>query len=227
MDVGLAEETEHPGPQAGWRRTLHAYVPKASWGYTLGAATLAAAILLAISGVLLTLYYEPAPTQAHQSVQYITYAVPFGWLIRGLHHWSANALILLAVAHMVRVILHGAYKYPRQVTWLSGVVMLLVLFAFAFTGSLLPWDQQAFWGTQVRLEVVGLVPIVGERLARLLQGGDQLSAATLSRFYIGHVWVLSVALFGLIVAHLGLVTRHGISALPDEVSASDEWDPSK
>lgn len=199
----------------GWSRVFLARVPAISWGHTLGAATLIATVILIVTGILLTVYYVASPNDAHQSVQYITNVVPLGWLIRGLHHWAASALVVLAIAHLIRVIMHGAYKYPREFTWFSGIALLLLVFAFGLTGSLLPWDQRAYWATQVRIEIFATVPVIGDWLARFIQGGEELSGLTLSRFYAAHVWLFPLFLFGLLLAHLRLVVRHGISAKPD------------
>jgi quinol-cytochrome oxidoreductase complex cytochrome b subunit len=205
-----------------WNRLFLAKIPRVSWGHTLGAATLVAVIVLMITGILLTVYYVSSPSDAHQSVQYITNVVPLGWLIRGLHHWAASALVVLAIAHLVRVILHGAYKYPREFTWFTGIALLLLIFAFGLTGSLLPWDQRAYWATQVRIEIFATVPVIGDWLARLLQGGEELSGLTLSRFYAAHVWLFPMILVGLTVIHLRLVGRHGISAAPRDERRSRE-----
>lgn len=207
---------ERSGWREGWVRVFLARIPRVSWGHTLGAATLVSVGVLVITGILLTAYYVSSPSDAHQSVQYITNVVPLGWLVRGLHHWAASALVVLAIAHLIRVILHGAYKFPREFTWFTGIALLLLVFAFGLTGSLLPWDQRAYWATQVRIEIFATVPFIGDWLARFLQGGEDLSGLTLSRFYAAHVWLLPVLLFGLIVAHLRLVSRHGISAMPTD-----------
>ena len=207
---------QRSGWRASWGRLFLTKIPRVSWGHTLGAATLVAVVVLVITGILLTLYYVASPSDAHESVTYITNVVPFGWLIRGLHHWAASALVVLAIAHLIRVILHGAYKYPREFTWFSGVALLLLVFAFGLTGSLLPWDQRAYWATQVRIEIFATVPYIGDWLARFIQGGEELSGLTLSRFYAAHVWLLPLMLFGLLYAHLRLVVRHGISATPDD-----------
>lgn len=200
--------------RAGWNRVFLARMPALSWGHTLGAATLVAVVVLVVTGILLTVYYVASPSDAHQSVQYITNVVPLGWLIRGLHHWAASALVVLAVAHLIRVIIHGAYKYPREFTWFTGIALLLLVFAFGLTGSLLPWDQRAYWATQVRIEIFATIPVIGDWLARFIQGGEELSGLTLSRFYAAHVWLFPLLLVGLIVAHLRLVVRHGISGTP-------------
>lgn len=205
---------QRSGWRESWNRVFLAKVPRVSWGHTLGAATLIAVVILIVTGVLLTLYYVASPNDAHESVNYITNVVPFGWLIRGLHHWAASALVVLAIAHLIRVILHGAYKYPREFTWFSGIALLLLVFAFGLTGSLLPWDQRAYWATQVRIEIFATVPFIGDWLARFIQGGEELSGLTLSRFYAAHVWLFPLMLFGLVFAHLRLVVRHGISAVP-------------
>jgi quinol-cytochrome oxidoreductase complex cytochrome b subunit len=197
-----------------WNRVFLAKVPAISWGHTLGAATLVAVVILIVTGVLLTVYYVASPADAHASVQYINNSVPFGWLIRGLHHWAASALVVLAVAHLIRVILHGAYKYPREFTWFTGIALLLLVFAFGLTGSLLPWDQRAYWATQVRIEIFATVPMIGDWLARFIQGGEELSGLTLSRFYAAHVWLFPLLLIGLVLIHLRLVVRHGVSARP-------------
>lgn len=205
---------QRSGWRESWGRVFLARIPRVSWGHTLGAATLVAVIILMVTGILLTVYYVSSPNDAHESVQYITNVVPFGWLIRGLHHWAASALVVLAIAHLIRVILHGAYKYPREFTWFSGIALLLLVFAFGMTGSLLPWDQRAYWATQVRIEIFATIPVVGDWLARFIQGGEELSGLTLSRFYAAHVWLFPLLLVGLVFAHLRLVVRHGISATP-------------
>jgi quinol-cytochrome oxidoreductase complex cytochrome b subunit len=213
---------QRSGWRESWNRVFLAKIPRISWGHALGAATLLAVVILVVTGVLLTVYYTASPSDAHQSVQYITNVVPLGWLIRGLHHWAASALVVLAIAHLIRVILHGAYKYPREFTWFTGIALLLLVFAFGLTGSLLPWDQRAYWATQVRLEIFATVPVIGDWLSRLLKGGEELSALTLSRFYAAHIWLFPLLLIGLVALHIRLVLRHGISATPHDVKPSRE-----
>jgi quinol-cytochrome oxidoreductase complex cytochrome b subunit len=180
----------------------------------LGAATLFSLILVVFSGVLLTVYYVPSPGEAHASVDYISTGVQFGSFIRGMHHWSASALVVLSVGHMIRVIAHGAYKYPREFTWFTGVALLLLVFGFGITGSLLPWDQNAYWATNVRMGIFGVIPYAGEYVARLVQGGDTISALTLARFHAAHVLVLPAVLFVLVGWHIRLVRRHGAAPTP-------------
>jgi len=197
-----------------WEVIFLRKIPKVNWFYTLGSASLFVAVNQAITGILLTIYYVPTPDHAYDSVQYITTQVPLGWLIRGLHHWGASAMIILVVLHMLRVILFGAYKFPREVTWFTGVILLLVVIGFGFTGYLLPWDQKAFWATTVGTRIAGTPPLIGDYLLRIIRGGNDISAVTLVRFFGTHVWVLPSLLFLLIGIHLYLVIRNGISAKP-------------
>ncbi len=205
---------ERTGWRGDWTAVFLRKIPKVNWAYTLGSATLFALILQFVTGILLTLYYVPDPEQAYASVDYITNELPLGWLIRGLHHWGASAMVLLVILHMVRVIIYGAYKYPREVTWLTGVVLMLVTFAFGFTGYLLPWDQRAFWATVVGTEIGAVVPLIGDWLKELMLGGPEISGLTLTRFFGAHVWVLPSVILLLVGIHIFLVIRHGISAPP-------------
>ena len=202
----------------GWRGVWEAIflrkIPKVNWAYTLGSATLFVALLQMVTGILLTIYYVPTPDYAYDTVQFITHDVNAGWLIRGLHHYGASALILLSVLHMARVVIYGSYKFPREVTWLSGVFLLLVTFGFGFTGYLLPWDQKAYWATTVGTSIVGITPGIGDWLLRVLRGGQQLSEVSLARFYGVHVWFLPASLLLLIIIHMYLVIRNGISEIP-------------
>ena len=201
-----------------WRKVWEAIflrkIPHVNWLYTLGSATLFVALNQAVTGILLTLYYVPTPDHAYDSVVYITTQLPAGWFIRGLHHWGASAMVILAVAHLLRVFFYGAYKYPREATWITGVFLLLVVIGFGFTGYLLPWDQKAYWATTVGTQIAGLVPFAGNFILRVARGGDELSALTLARFFGTHVWILPAALATLIGVHLYLVIRNGISAVP-------------
>jgi quinol-cytochrome oxidoreductase complex cytochrome b subunit len=202
----------------GWRSIWNAIflrkVPKVNWFYALGSATLFVAVLQIVTGILLTIYYVPTPDHAYDSVQFITTQVPAGWFIRGLHHYGASAMVILSVLHMIRVIIYGAYKFPREITWFTGVGLLLVVVGFGFTGYLLPWDQKAFWATIVGTRIAGVAPVIGDSTLRIMRGGADLSAVTLARFYGVHVWVLPAALMILLGIHLYLVISIGISAVP-------------
>jgi quinol-cytochrome oxidoreductase complex cytochrome b subunit len=204
----------------GWRQIWKAIflrkIPKVNWFYTLGSATLFVAVNQIVTGILLTIYYVSTPDHAYDSVQYITTQVPAGWLIRGLHHWGASAMVILVILHMLRVIYYGSYKYPREITWFSGVILLLTVIGFGFTGYLLPWDQRAYWATTVGTRIAATAPIVGEWILRIMRGGDDLSAVTLARFFGVHIWVLPTVLLSMLGVHLYLVIRIGISAVPDK-----------
>lgn len=204
--------------RTSWRKVWEAIflrkIPKVNWFYTLGSATLFLAINQAITGILLTIYYVPTPDHAYNSVQYITNQVTLGWLVRGLHHWGASAMIVLVGLHMVRVVVFGAYKFPRELTWFTGVFLLLVVIGFGFTGYLLPWDQKAYWATTVGTRIAGTAPIIGDYLSRIIRGGNEISAVTLVRFFGAHVWVFPSLLALLIGVHLYLVIRNGISEVP-------------
>jgi quinol-cytochrome oxidoreductase complex cytochrome b subunit len=215
MGTGLGNWLDE---RTGWRHVWEAIflrkIPKVNWLYTLGSATLFVAVNQIFTGILLTIYYVPTPDHAYDSVQFITTQVAMGSFIRGLHHWGASAMVVLAVLHMLRVIIYGAYKFPREVTWFSGVFLLLVVIGFGFTGYLLPWDQKAYWATTVGTSIAGTPPIIGEWILRIVRGGDELSAVTLARFFSAHIWVLPTALLILLGIHLYLVIRMGISAVP-------------
>jgi len=202
------------GWRAVWAAIFLRKVPKVNWLYTLGSATLFLAVNQMVTGILLTIYYVPSPDQAYDSVQYITTQVPAGWFIRGLHHWGASAMVLLTVLHMLRVIFYGAYKYPREVTWFTGIGLLVVVIGFGFTGYLLPWDQKAFWATTVGTRIAEVTPLIGESILRIMRGGSELTAVTLARFFGVHVWFLPAALLLILGIHLYLVIRIGISSVP-------------
>lgn len=216
----LARFADWMDERFGWRHVWDAIflrkIPHVNWLYTLGSATLFVAIIQIVTGILLTMYYVPTPDHAYDSVVYITTQVPAGWFIRGLHHWGASAMVVLVVLHMLRVFFYGAYKYPREATWVTGILLLLVVIGFGFTGYLLPWDQKAYWATIVGTRIAGVAPVIGEWILRIARGGEELSALTLARFFGTHVWILPVTLVTLILMHFYLVVRIGISAVPEK-----------
>ena len=165
-----------------------------------------------MTGTLLTLYYKPTPDTAFDSVKYITSVVEFGWLIRSVHHWAANLMIICLVLHVVRIFVQGAYKYPRELTWIMGIGLLAATIGFGFTGYLLPWDQRAFWASVVGTEIAGGVPVIGPALLELLRGGADVTEATLSRFFGMHVLVLPLLLGAFLVAHLTIVHQLGLAS---------------
>jgi quinol-cytochrome oxidoreductase complex cytochrome b subunit len=188
-------------------------VPKHAirWYFCLGGITFSLFLIQGVTGILLSLYYKPTPEQAYDSILFIMNNVRFGWLIRSIHSWSASLMIATCVAHMLRVYITGAYKKPRELNWVAGVVLLLLTMAFGFTGYLLPWDQKALWGSTVGSEILGVVPLVGEQLLGLLRGGAEISALTLTRFYGIHMLVLPVLAFIFLAVHFVIIRRQGIS----------------
>ncbi len=179
--------------------------------YCFGGIALLLFIILAVTGIMLAIYYVPTPDEAYQSVLDITQRVQFGWWIRSIHKWAAGGMVLLVFAHMLRVFFTGAYKAPRELNWLTGVLLLVLTLGFGFTGYLLPWDQKAYWATKVGTDIAGSVPFIGHFLLVSLRGGDQISAATLGRFYDLHVLVLPAIIIVLLAGHFWMIRRHGIS----------------
>jgi len=196
----------------------------ASWIYVFGSATLFLFALQAITGMFLALYYAPTPDHAYDSVRFIETQVTFGSFVRGLHHWGASAMVVAIGLHMLQTFLYGAYKPPREAMWMVGVVLFLVVMGFAFTGYLLPWDQNAYWATQIGINMVGTVPIVGEILARVLRAGDALGTLTLSRFFAIHILFLPALLVTGIGLHLFILRRVGPAGPWDEERARRRWE---
>jgi ubiquinol-cytochrome c reductase cytochrome b subunit len=184
--------------------------PGTGWLFTLGSVLLALLAIQVLTGAFLTLYYAPTPDHAYESVRFID-STTSGRLVRGLHHFGASFIVVAISLHMLRVIVFGAYKPPREVTWLTGLALLGLVLAFALTGYLLPWDQRAYWATVVTINISRLAPVAGEAIATLLQGGTTIGALTLTRWYSVHVIFLPAALLLLIGVHLALMRRQGIS----------------
>jgi cytochrome b6 len=182
--------------------------------YYLGGMTLFFFLVQVATGILLLLYYRPSSAEAYDSVQFIMTRVPFGWLVRSVHSWSANLMVGAAFAHMVSVVFLRAYRRPREVTWLSGVLLLFLALGFGFTGYLLPWNELAFFATRVGTDIAGTVPYVGEGIVRFLRGGPDVTGATLTRFFGVHVAVLPAITTVLLGLHLVLVQYHGMSVPP-------------
>src|SRR5271157_5032046 len=204
----------------GWEDLLaplrHKTVPvhKLSYWYFLGGITLFLFVIQVLTGILLLLYYRPGANEAFESVQYIMTQVQFGWLIRSIHSWSANLMIFTAFAHMFSVLFLKAYRKPRELTWVSGVLLLFLVMGFGFSGYLLPWNTLAFFATKVGTEIAGQVPIIGKPMMVFLRGGEEVTGATLTRFFGFHVAVLPGLATLLILLHVVLVQRVGISVPP-------------
>jgi ubiquinol-cytochrome c reductase cytochrome b subunit len=202
--------------RTGYRAALHHLLDEplpagTGWIFTTGSIVLFLLGVQIVSGVGLSMYYVPAPALAYDSVRYITDTLTLGWLLRGLHFWGSTFIVLAATIHLLRVFFLGSYKAPREVTWLTGVVMFLLILAFALSGYLLPWDQKAYWATTVTINIARGTPLVGEQVADVMRGGAQLGALTLGRWYTAHVFLLPAALILFVVAHITLMRRHGIS----------------
>ena len=191
-----------------------------SYWYFLGGITLFLFGVQVLTGILLLLYYRPGANEAFESIQHIMTQVQYGWLIRSIHSWSANLMIFTAFAHMFSVLFLKAYRKPRELTWLTGVVLLFLLLGFGFSGYLLPWNTLAFFATKVGTEITGQIPFIGGPALIFLRGGEEVTGATLTRFFGFHVAVLPGITTLLILAHLLLVQRLGIS-VPPKVEA--EW----
>jgi quinol-cytochrome oxidoreductase complex cytochrome b subunit len=179
--------------------------------YCFGGIAFVLFVILAITGILLAVYYQPTPDEAYSSVLKISTQVQFGWWVRSIHKWAAGGMVLLVLLHTLRVFFTGAYKAPRELNWLTGVLLLVITMGFGFTGYLLPWDQKAYWATKVGTDIAGSVPLLGHFLLVSLRGGEQISAATLGRFYDLHVLVLPAIIIILLLGHFWMIRRHGIS----------------
>jgi quinol-cytochrome oxidoreductase complex cytochrome b subunit len=206
---------ERSGLVGGIKYFLFRKVPaETNWFHTLGSATLTAFIVQAITGVILAMYYKPDPDKAYDSIQHITNELTWGWLVRGMHRWGASVFIILLFLHMGRVFLFGAYKYPRELNWLVGVIILTLALMEGLTGYLLPWDQTSYWATVVAININANAPILGPFIGDFLRGGTEIGPDTLARFYSLHMLLIPGGLIGLILLHLYLVVRLGITPPP-------------
>jgi len=184
------------------------------WPQTLGSATLTAFLVQTVTGVILAMYYKPHGDTAYESIRYITDEVTLGWLVRGMHRWGASVFIILLFLHMGRVFLYGAYKYPRELNWIVGVLLLVMGLLEGLTGYLLPWDQTSYWASVVAININGTAPVLGPFLGQFLRGGAEIGSDTISRFYAIHMLLIPGAIIGLIVLHLHLVIRLGVVPPP-------------
>jgi menaquinol-cytochrome c reductase cytochrome b subunit len=190
-------------------------VPKGTnWFYTLGSATLFAFLSQAVTGIFLAMYYDPSATRAYDSIQHINNDVWLGSFVRGMHHWGASVMIVLIFLHMGRTFFFGAYKYPRELNWVVGVVLLVLTLTMGLTGYLLPFDQRSFWATVVAVNITGSGPFIGPYLADFLRGGPEFGATTIERFYALHMLLIPVLIATLIGIHIYLVTKLGTTAPP-------------
>ena len=207
---------ERLGIKTVYDTVLDRDVPKVNWWFTLGSASLFLFVMQGITGIFLTIYYVPTPDHAADSILYIMNGVDFGWLIRGIHHWGASLMVISVFMHMLRTFYCAAYKYPRELTWVTGVILLLATLGMGFTGYLLPMNQRAYWATTVGTEIAATVPFIGTFIMRVLRGGSDISAVTLARFFSAHIWILPAVLVLSISIHMYLIVRLGISSIPKE-----------
>jgi menaquinol-cytochrome c reductase cytochrome b subunit len=193
-----------------WRK-----VPKGTnWFYTLGSATLIAFVVQAVTGIFLAMYYTPSATEAYASITHLTNDVFLGEFVRGMHKWGASVMIILIFLHMGRVFFFGAYKYPRELNWVIGVTLLILVLVMGLTGYLLPFDQRSYWATIVAMNITATGPVLGPYLADFLRAGAEFESTTLARFYAIHMLFVPGAIIALIGVHLYLVVKLGTTAPP-------------
>ncbi|MFM2123640.1 MAG: hypothetical protein RL328_91, partial [Acidobacteriota bacterium] len=209
---------ERTGLPSAVEHFLNEKIPaSAGWHQVFGSVALFAFLIQAATGFLLALNYGATPSEAHASIRYIMTELTGGAMIRGLHHWGASAMIVVVVVHLLQVFLWGAYKRPREATWIVGCLLLMMTMAFGLTGYLLPWDNKAYWGTMVTTQIAGLAPGLGPYVQRLLGAdGEGIGTITFARFYSAHVMLLPAITLGLTALHLILVRRHGVTPVPSD-----------
>jgi ubiquinol-cytochrome c reductase cytochrome b subunit/menaquinol-cytochrome c reductase cytochrome b subunit len=206
---------ERTGAKFGLRWFLFRNVPRGvSWFQTLGFSAMTLFGLQAITGIILAMYYKPDPTKAYGSIRQITDELTWGWLVRGMHKWGASAMIVVVFLHMGRVFFFGAYKYPRELTWVTGSLLLILTMFMGLTGYLLVWDQKAYWATVVAVNITSSAPILGPYVGDILRSGSEFGPNTLSRFYSIHMLLIPIGIATFIVIHLYLVTKLGIAEPP-------------
>jgi ubiquinol-cytochrome c reductase cytochrome b subunit len=215
---GLKDWLDHrTGVQTAVRNFLYEDIPASSgWHQVFGSVAVFLFLTQAFTGALLAFNYAPTPGDAYNSLRYILTELTAGRIMRGLHHWGASMMIVVVVLHMVQVFLYGAYKKPREATWMVGVVLLLVTLAYGLTGYLLPWDNRAYWGTVVTTQIAAQAPVLGPYLSRLLGGDGAVGVVTFARFYGLHVLLLPPATLLLVAIHVFLVRKHGVAPMPGD-----------
>src|SRR5216683_2582396 len=199
----IREVAEHPVPKN-----------TASWWYVFGSAALVVFLLQLVTGIMLAFIYVPSASEAWNSLQSLNHDVALGWFIRALHGWGSNFMVAIVLIHMVQVFLFGAYKFPRELTWVVGVFLLLMTMGMAFTGQVLRFDQDAYWGLGIGASIASRMPVVGSPLVKLMLGGPIIAAPTLSRFFAFHVFIVPGLLIGFIAVHVLLVLKLGVNEWP-------------
>src|SRR5580704_9162940 len=191
------------------------------WWYVFGSASLTLFIVQILTGIGLSLVYVPAADKAYESLLFLDYDHPLGWFLRALHYYAGSGMVVMVLVHMTQVFLHGAYKYPRELTWITGAMLLLCTLGMFFTGQVLRWDPDAYWGLAVGASMAGRVPVAGPQVVHLLLGGPVIGGAALSRFFALHVFIIPGALLVFLAVHLWLVLTRGVSAPPVPGEAVD------
>ena len=199
-----------------WKATGGHPIPKssASWFYVFGSMTLLCFTIQILTGILLALVYIPSASEAYRSLEFLNYQQELGWFLRAVHYWGSNCMVVVMFFHMTQVFLWGAYKHPRELTWISGVVLLLLTLGLSFTGQVMRFDSDAYWGIGIGAAISGRIPFVGAQVVNLLLGGPIIGSDTLSRFFALHVFVLPGAVLALVSLHLRLVLLKGINEYP-------------
>jgi ubiquinol-cytochrome c reductase cytochrome b subunit len=199
-----------------WEHTAGHHIPKssASWFYVFGSATLLCLVIQIVTGSLLAFAYVPSGAEAYKTLEYLTYEQPLGWYLRALHYWGSNFMVAIMFLHMTQVFLFGAYKYPREITWISGCILMVCTLGMAFTGQVLRFDEDAYWGLGIGAAIMGRVPFIGENLVHLMLGGPIIASETLSRFFSLHVFILPGTILALVALHLRMVLTKGINEYP-------------
>ena len=217
---------QRTGLQTAIKDFLYEDIPASSgWHQVFGSLALFAFLVQAFTGILLSFNYAPTPGEAYNSVKYIMTEVAAGHLIRGLHHWGASMMIVIVVLHMIQVFIYGAYKKPREATWMIGCVLLLITLAFGLTGYLLPWDNRGYWATVVATQIATSAPVLGPYLARLMGGSNGIGVVTFARFYSLHVLILPPLTMLLIGIHVYLVRKHGVAPLAGDNEPKKKFFP--
>ncbi len=204
---------ERFGTNEKWEKFSSHPVPKHALNpiYCFGGLTFLAFLIQVVTGIFLALYYKPSPETAYASIEFIMNEVRFGAIVRSIHHWSANLMVVLVLLHMIRVFYTGSFKKPRELNWVVGVMLFIITLGFGFTGYILPWDQIGYWASTVGTEIAGGVPFIGKGIMALLRGGSKITDFTLIRFFIAHVVILPVITIILLGAHFMMIRIQGIS----------------
>lgn len=199
-----------------WESTAGHHVPQSagSWFYVFGSATLLCFMLQLVTGIMLALVYVPSAEESYATLEYLTYHQQLGWFLRGMHYWGSNFMVGIMLLHMTQVYLWGAYKYPREITWLTGLILMVLTLGLAFTGQVMRFDEDAYWGLGIGAAIVGRIPFVGQQMVDLMLGGQIIASETLSRFFALHVFVLPGSVLAIVSLHLRMVLTKGINEYP-------------